>query len=75
MMTQRLWWFLYQNDIKELVQYAKDRFINILPEIDVPVIVLLLLLLILTYLYAGTIQSSFGEKIWIGRQADIFMVT
>jgi len=28
--------FLSQNDIKELVQYAKDRFINILPEIDVP---------------------------------------
>jgi hexosaminidase len=28
--------FLSQSDIKELVQYAKDRFINILPEIDVP---------------------------------------
>ena len=28
--------FLSQDDIKELVQYAKDRFINILPEIDVP---------------------------------------
>jgi hexosaminidase len=28
--------FLSQKDIKELVQYAKDRFINILPEIDVP---------------------------------------
>jgi len=28
--------FLSQEDIKELVQYAKDRFINILPEIDVP---------------------------------------
>src|SRR5207344_3340004 len=28
--------FLSHNDIKELVQYAKDRFINILPEIDVP---------------------------------------
>jgi len=25
-----------QDDIKELVQYAKDRFVNILPEIDVP---------------------------------------
>jgi hexosaminidase len=28
--------FYTQDDIKELVQYAKDRFINILPEIDVP---------------------------------------
>ena len=28
--------FYTQNDIKEIVQYAKDRFINILPEIDVP---------------------------------------
>ena len=25
-----------QNDIREIVQYAKERFINILPEIDVP---------------------------------------
>ncbi|HEY6083425.1 MAG TPA: beta-N-acetylhexosaminidase, partial [Chitinophagaceae bacterium] len=25
-----------QEDIKEIVQYAKDRFVNILPEIDVP---------------------------------------
>jgi len=28
--------FYTQNDIKELVQYAKDRFVDILPEIDVP---------------------------------------
>jgi hexosaminidase len=28
--------FYTQEDIKEIVQYAKDRFINILPEIDVP---------------------------------------
>src|SRR6185503_2471206 len=28
--------FYTQNDIKELVQYAKDRFMDILPEIDVP---------------------------------------
>ncbi|MDB5148287.1 MAG: beta-N-acetylhexosaminidase [Mucilaginibacter sp.] len=28
--------FYTQDDIKELVQYAKDRFVNILPEIDVP---------------------------------------
>jgi hexosaminidase len=28
--------FYTQNDIKELVQYAKDRFVNILPEVDVP---------------------------------------
>ena len=28
--------FYTHNDIKELVQYAKDRFVNILPEIDVP---------------------------------------
>ena len=28
--------FLTHEDVKELVQYAKDRFINILPEIDVP---------------------------------------
>lgn len=28
--------FYTQNDIKELVQYAKARFVNILPEIDVP---------------------------------------
>lgn len=28
--------FYTQNDIKELVQYAKDRYINIMPEIDVP---------------------------------------
>jgi hexosaminidase len=28
--------FYTQEDIKELVQYAKERFVNILPEIDVP---------------------------------------
>lgn len=28
--------FYTQEDIKELVAYAKDRFVNILPEIDVP---------------------------------------
>ena len=28
--------FYTQNDIKELVLYAKDRFMNIMPEIDVP---------------------------------------
>jgi hexosaminidase len=28
--------FYTQEDIKELVQYARERFVNILPEIDVP---------------------------------------
>ena len=28
--------FYTQDDINEIVQYAKDRFVNILPEIDVP---------------------------------------
>ncbi|MDO3625253.1 beta-N-acetylhexosaminidase [Mucilaginibacter sp. BT774] len=28
--------FYTQKDIKEIVQYAKDRFVDILPEIDVP---------------------------------------
>lgn len=28
--------FYTQEDIKEVVQYAKERFVNILPEIDVP---------------------------------------
>jgi len=28
--------FYTQDDIKEIVQYAKERFVNILPEIDVP---------------------------------------
>jgi hexosaminidase len=28
--------FYTQEDIRELVQFAKDRFINILPEVDVP---------------------------------------
>jgi hexosaminidase len=28
--------FYTQDDIKEIVRYAKDRFVNILPEIDVP---------------------------------------
>lgn len=28
--------FYTQEDIRELVQYAKERFVNILPEIDVP---------------------------------------
>jgi len=28
--------FYTQDDIRELVQYAKERFVNILPEIDVP---------------------------------------
>jgi hexosaminidase len=28
--------FYTQDDIKDLVQYAKNRFVNILPEIDVP---------------------------------------
>ena len=28
--------FYTHDDIKEIVQYAKDRFVNILPEVDVP---------------------------------------
>lgn len=28
--------FYTQDDIRELVQYAKDRYVNIMPEIDVP---------------------------------------
>jgi hexosaminidase len=28
--------FYTQDDIKELVQYAKERFVNILPEVDIP---------------------------------------
>src|SRR5580692_11597952 len=28
--------FYTQDDIRELVQYAKDRFVNILPEVDIP---------------------------------------
>jgi len=28
--------FYTANDIREIVQYAKDRFVNILPEVDVP---------------------------------------
>lgn len=28
--------FYTQDDIREMVQYAKDRFVNIMPEIDVP---------------------------------------
>ena len=28
--------FYTQDDIKELVKYAKDRFVNIMPEVDVP---------------------------------------
>ena len=28
--------FYTQDDIRELVQYAKDRYVNILPEVDVP---------------------------------------
>ena len=28
--------FYTQDDIRELVQYAKDRFVNILPEVDMP---------------------------------------
>ncbi len=28
--------FYTQDDIKELVQYAKERYVNILPEVDVP---------------------------------------
>jgi hexosaminidase len=28
--------FYTQEDIKEIVQYAKERFVNVLPEIDVP---------------------------------------
>lgn len=28
--------FYTQEDIKEIVQYAKERFVNILPEVDVP---------------------------------------
>ncbi|MCC6288787.1 MAG: family 20 glycosylhydrolase [Chitinophagaceae bacterium] len=28
--------FYTQDDLKEIVQYAKDQFINILPEVDVP---------------------------------------
>jgi hexosaminidase len=28
--------FYTQDDIREIVQYAKDRFVNVLPEVDVP---------------------------------------
>ncbi len=28
--------FYTQDDIREIVQYAKDRFVNVMPEIDVP---------------------------------------
>ncbi len=28
--------FYTQDDIKEVVQYAKERFVNIMPEIDAP---------------------------------------
>jgi hexosaminidase len=28
--------FFTQEDIKEIVQYAKERFVNILPEVDIP---------------------------------------
>ncbi len=28
--------FYTQDDIREMVQYAKDRFVNIMPEIDIP---------------------------------------
>src|ERR1051326_3887432 len=28
--------FYTQDDIKEIVQYAKDRFVNVLPEVDIP---------------------------------------
>ncbi len=28
--------FFTQDDIKEIVQYANDRFVNILPEVDIP---------------------------------------
>ena len=28
--------FFTQDDIKEIVQYAKDRFINVMPEVDMP---------------------------------------
>ncbi len=28
--------FYTQDDIKELVKYAADRFVNIMPEVDVP---------------------------------------
>src|SRR6185503_5253800 len=28
--------FFTQNDIKEIVEYAKDRFINVMPEVDMP---------------------------------------
>jgi len=28
--------FFTQDDIKEIVQYAKERFVNILPEVDIP---------------------------------------
>ncbi|HWB28120.1 MAG TPA: family 20 glycosylhydrolase [Chitinophagaceae bacterium] len=28
--------FYTQDDIRELVQYAKDRFVNIMPEVDIP---------------------------------------
>lgn len=28
--------FYTQEDIKELIQYAKDRFVNIMPEVDIP---------------------------------------
>jgi hexosaminidase len=36
LMNQNFGGIFTQQDIRDIVQYAKDRFVNVLPEIDVP---------------------------------------
>jgi hexosaminidase len=59
--------FYTQEDIKEVVQYAKDRFVNVLPEVDVPGHSMAAIAsypeLTSTQAPAGTYKVNSGEKL------------
>jgi hexosaminidase len=59
--------FYTQDDIKEVVQYAKERFVNILPEVDVPGHSMAAIAsypeLTSTVAPAGTYKVNSGEKL------------
>ncbi len=67
--------FYTHEDIKEIVQYAKERFVDILPEVDVPGHSLAAIASYpeLTPAHPALMQSTPVNHLWYGLQAAIFM--
>jgi hypothetical protein len=53
----KLWRLLPQDDIREVVAYAAERYVNVVPEIEMPGTRLLHLRLILNSRAQGTIKG------------------